>query len=204
MNDPVQFGRRTLARMLACDILYQMDLTGDDMEKVITGFVPMLQEGIDEEAVPPQDIPDISLEYVRMMLGDGAEIEELVSFGTERLAFPEGIPGFSREIVGLYIGHREEIDGLIASFADRWSLERMPMVDRNLLRLGFAELLYREDIPINVTINEYLELAKTFSTEDSSKFINGVLGKLVRDRCSKGLDEAIAGAAEDDRGDRQG
>jgi len=65
------------------------------------------------------------------------------------------------------------------------TLERMPVVDRNLLRLGFTELLFRSDIPTNVTINEYLELAKTFSTEDSGKFINGVLGKLVKD---KGLD----------------
>jgi transcription antitermination factor NusB len=189
VNEPMQFGRRTLARMLACDILYQMDLTGEDVEKVMRDFERMLQEGIEEEPVPPQDIPGISLEHVRMMLGNGAEIEELVAFGSESLVYPDGIPDFSREIVALYLEHREEIDGLIASFADRWSLERMPMVDRNLLRLGFAELLHRADIPTNVTINEYLELAKAFSTEDSGKFINGVLGKLVRDRCSRGPDE---------------
>jgi transcription antitermination factor NusB len=185
----MQFGRRTLARMMACDILYQMDLTGEGLEKVLKDFERMLQAGIEEEPVPPQDIPDISLEHVRMMLGGGAEIEELVAFGSESLVYPESIPDFSREIVDLYLEHREEIDDMIASFADRWSLERMPMVDRNLLRLGFAELLYRDDIPTNVTINEYLELAKAFSTEDSGKFINGVLGKLVRDRCSQGSGE---------------
>jgi transcription antitermination factor NusB len=186
VNEPIRLSRRTLARMLACDILYQMDLTGEDLEHVLEDFERMLREGIDDEPVPPQEIPDISLEHVRLMLGDGAEIEELVSFGSESLVYPEGIPDFSREIVDIYLENREEIDGLIASFADRWSLERMPMVDRNLLRLGFAELLYRGDIPTNVTINEYLELAKAFSTEDSGKFINGVLGKLVRDRLSQG------------------
>ncbi|MDD3719457.1 MAG: transcription antitermination factor NusB [Actinomycetota bacterium] len=182
MSETTPFSRRTLARMLACDILYQMDLTGEDLEKVTQDFLRMLQEGIEDERVPPQDIPGISLEHVRRLLGTSAEIEGLVSFASESFEYPEGIPEFSRELVDLYMSNREEIDGLLASYADRWSLERMPMVDRNLLRLGFAELLFRGDIPANVTINEYLELAKAFSTEDSGKFINGVLGKLVRDR----------------------
>ena len=185
MNEPKPFSRRTLARMLACDILYQIDLTGDDPEKVLDHFNRMLGEGIEEEPAPPEDIPAISLEYVRLLLGDSAMIEELVAFGSENLAYPDTIPDFSRELVEIYLRNREEIDGLIESYADRWTLERMPVVDRNLLRLGFTELLYRSDIPTNVTINEYLELAKTYSTEDSGKFINGVLGKLVKD---KGLD----------------
>jgi N utilization substance protein B len=174
--------KRTLARMLACDILYQMDLTGDGMEKVMDDFERMLREGIEEEPAPPESIPDISSDQVRLFLGDDAKIDELVSFGSQSLAYPESLPGFSRELVSLFRENREGIDELIGSYADRWSLERMPMVDRNLLRLGFAELLYREDIPTNVTINEYLELAKTFSTEESGKFINGVLGKLVKDK----------------------
>ena len=171
-----------MARKLACDILYRMDLTGDDLEKVMDDFNRMLKEGLEELPVPPEDIPKISMELVHVFLGNNAEIEELVSFSSEKFAYPEEIPEFSRELVGLFLENREEIDGLIASYADRWTLERMPMVDRNLLRLGFAELIYREDIPINVSINEYLELAKTFSTEDSGKFINGVMGKLVKDK----------------------
>lgn len=168
--------------MLACDILYQMDLTRDGLEKVVEDFDRMLREGIDEAPTPPEHIPDISLEHVRIFLGVDAKIEEMVSFGTRRLAYPDSIPDFSRELVNSYIANKDEIDVLIGSYADRWSLERMPMVDRNLLRLGFVELLYRSDIPTNVTINEYLELAKTFSTEDSGKFINGVLGKLAKDK----------------------
>ena len=186
MNESKSFSRRTLARMLACDILYLMDLTGDDPEKVIEGLDRMLQEGIEEEPAPPQEIPHISLEQVKFMFGSNADIEELVGFGSVELSYPEAVPDFSRELVGLYLDNRDEIDGLIVSYADRWALERMPMVDRNLLRLGFCELLYRHDIPANVTINEYLELAKTFSTEDSGKFINGVLGKLVREKGLQG------------------
>lgn len=186
MRESHPFSRRTLARKLACDILYQLDLTGERLEEVLEGFRRMLGEGVEESPVPPDGIPDISLERVRLMLGSEAEIEELSSFGSETLVYPQEIPEFSRELVDLYLAHAEEIDGLIDSYADRWSLERMPMVDRNLLRLGFAELLYREDIPPNVTINEYLELAKAFSTEDSGKFINGVMGRLVRDRDLEG------------------
>jgi transcription antitermination factor NusB len=189
VNEFIPFSRRTLARMLACDILYQMDVTGGSLEEVATDFERMLREGIEDEQAPPQDIPDISLEHVRLLLGSSAEIEELVAFGSESFEYPEGIPDFSRELVDLFLGNREEIDSLIASYADRWSLERMPIVDRNLLRLGFAELLFRGDIPTNVTINEYLELAKAFSTEDSGKFINGVLGKLVKDRDVGGVRE---------------
>lgn len=186
MDESKRFSRRTLARKLACDILYQMDLTGGDLEKVVHDFVRMLEEGIEEQSAPPEDIPRISLELVRNFLGNDAEIEELVSFASQGFGYPGEIPEFSRELVRLYLENREEIDGLIASYADRWSLERMPVVDRNLLRLGFAELIHRPDIPTNVTINEYLELAKVFSTEDSGKFINGVMGKLVKDRGLEG------------------
>jgi len=181
VNESHPFGRRTLARKLACDILYQADLTGEDLGEVVGNFRRMLEEGIEENPTPPDGIPDISLERVHLLLGEDARIEELSSFGSESLLYPPEIPRFSLDLVGLYLDHREEIDGLIDSYADRWSLERMPMVDRNLLRLGFAELLYREDIPTNVTINEYVELAKAFSTEESGKFINGVLGRLYRD-----------------------
>jgi N utilization substance protein B len=118
------------------------------------------------------DDPGAAIESYRRMLREGLE-----GMGS----LPEDLPGFSMELVRSYLEHKEEIDGLIDSYADRWSLQRMPVVDRNLLRLGFTELLYREDIPANVTINEYLELAKTFSTGDSAKFINGVMGRLVRD-----------------------
>jgi len=181
--------------MLACDILYQIDLSGDDLQKVVRELNRMLQEGIDEEPLPPQEIPDISLEHVRMLLGNNADIEELVSFRSASLTYPDSVPDFSLQLVEVYLDRREEIDGLIASYADRWSLERMPVIDRNLLRLGFSELLHCQDIPANVTINEYLELAKTFSTEDSGKFINGILGKLVRD---KGLQDRPEGEERND------
>ncbi|MDY6796804.1 MAG: transcription antitermination factor NusB [Actinomycetota bacterium] len=180
--------KRTLARKLACDILYQMDLTGEDLEEVTKGYRRMLREGIEETLASAEGISETSEELLRVFLGDGSEIKSLEPPQYFSWEPPRDIPEFSLRLVELFLGNRSEIEDLISSYADRWSLQRMPMVDRNLLRLGFTELLYKEDIPTNVTINEYLELAKAFSTEDSGKFINGVMGKLVDD---KGLDGEV-------------
>jgi transcription antitermination factor NusB len=140
----------------------------------------MLEEGVEEHPQPPDGIPDISQERVRLLLGEEAEIEELSSFGSSSLVYPGELPEFSLGLLRAYLEHGEEIDGLINSYADRWSLQRMPLVDRNLLRLGIAELLYLPDVPPGVTVNEYVELAKVFSTEDSGKFVNGILGRVAR------------------------
>lgn len=111
------------------------------------------------------------------------DFQPMIREGLEELDLPPGgIPEFSLELVRTYLSHKKEIDGLIESYSEGWTLPRMPMVDRNLLRLGFVELLYFPDIPVSVTINEYLELAKAFSTEDSGRFINGVMGSMVKDR----------------------
>ncbi len=79
-------------------------------------------------------------------------------------------------------GHLLEIDRVISDYSEGWDLERMPGVDRNVLRMSLYELFFVEDIPPGVTIDEAVELAKAFSTDDSGKFINGVLGRVNRDR----------------------
>ncbi len=71
--------------------------------------------------------------------------------------------------------HRAEIDGLIKRFSEHWRLERMSIVDRNILRLAVFELLNRPDIPAKVSINEAVDLGKKFGSEDSGSFINGIL-----------------------------
>lgn len=75
--------------------------------------------------------------------------------------------------------HSDEIDRLIEDAASNWRISRMAVVDRNILRLAVYELLYREDIPSTVTINEAIELGKMFGTEESGAFINGVLDKIA-------------------------
>ena len=74
--------------------------------------------------------------------------------------------------------HLEELDALIARYSEHWRLERMAAVDRNLLRLAAYELLYEPKIPPKVVINEAVELAKLYGTEDSGAFVNGILDRI--------------------------
>ena len=76
----------------------------------------------------------------------------------------------------------KEIDELIDRYSVRWKTSRLPKVDLAILRLALAEICYLTDIPVSVTINEAVELAKKYSTEKSSKFINGVLGTILRNK----------------------
>lgn len=77
--------------------------------------------------------------------------------------------------------HREEIDAIIRKFSEHWSLERMPAVDRALLRLGVFELAYVPDTPTGAIITEAVELAKQYSTKDSGRFVNGLLARIAED-----------------------
>lgn len=74
--------------------------------------------------------------------------------------------------------NRRKIDELISTYAEGWDMDRMPAVDRNILRIGIFELLWCHDIPDSVAINESLELAKTLSTDESAGYINGILGRI--------------------------
>nr|WP_315267689.1 transcription antitermination factor NusB [Microbacterium lemovicicum] len=87
---------------------------------------------------------------------------------------------YAREIVDGVIDNREAIDEQITTFAKDWSLARMPAVDRALLRIGVWELLYNDEVPAGVAIDEAVELAKEFSTDDSGSFVHGVLARVAR------------------------
>lgn len=75
---------------------------------------------------------------------------------------------------------RKETDELISEFSHTWTIQRMPAIDRNVLRLAIYELLERHDVPVAVVINEAVELAKRFSTEESGKYVNGVLSAISK------------------------
>ncbi len=85
---------------------------------------------------------------------------------------------FATQLLEQTIQHAETIDGLLIKYTEHWELSRMAVVDRNILRLGTCELLFLEDVPAKVSINEAVELAKRFGDVDSSKFINGILDKI--------------------------
>jgi N utilization substance protein B len=77
--------------------------------------------------------------------------------------------------------HEPKIDEMISQYAQNWELDRMAVVDRNILRQGIFELLWMEDVPSKVAINEALEVAKKFSTQESSRFINGILDRIHKE-----------------------
>jgi transcription antitermination protein NusB len=86
---------------------------------------------------------------------------------------------YAVEIVDGVTEHAERIDELISSYAEGWTLDRMPVVDRNLCRIGVFELLYRDDIDDPVAISEAVELAGELSTDGSPRFVNGLLGRIA-------------------------
>jgi N utilization substance protein B len=89
---------------------------------------------------------------------------------------------FTVELVEGAQEHRARIDEILAAYAEGWTIARMPGVDRAVLRLGVYELLWRDDVPDAVVIDEAVELAKSLSTEESPRFVNGVLARVLRDR----------------------
>ena len=86
---------------------------------------------------------------------------------------------FAKKLINEVISHQDELETLIKATVDHWEFERIAVIDRMLLRMGICEMLYFNDIPPKVTINESIEVAKTFSTEKSGKFINGVLDAIL-------------------------
>jgi N utilization substance protein B len=92
------------------------------------------------------------------------------------------VPEYAVALVEGVAANRPRIDEIIASYAEGWTLDRMPPVDRNVLRIGVYELLWRDDIPDAVAIDEAIELAKALSTQDSPRFVNGVLARILRSR----------------------
>lgn len=92
----------------------------------------------------------------------------------------EPLDDFARSIVAGVAAHRADIDRTIGGHARGWSVPRMPIVDRNVLRIGVYELLHGRDVPPAVVIDEAVELAKDLSTDDSPRYVNGVLSAVLR------------------------
>ena len=127
--------KRTQARELALQLMYQLDLRGDEV-----------------------------LDQVQAALAPGAGDPEMLDF--------------ARELVQGCREKQSEIDRQIEEVAKNWQLKRMAAIDRNILRLATYELLFREDIPPLVTINEAIDIAKKFSTKNSGPFVNGILDNI--------------------------
>ena len=99
-------------------------------------------------------------------------------FWTENEATDE-VKDFAERLVAGVLEKKKEVDVLIGKYATNWKVSRMPIVDRNILRAGLYELLWMDDVPAKVTVNEAIELAKSFGDDDASKFVNGILDQVL-------------------------
>lgn len=132
--------KRTHARELALQMLYQIDAQGTDA------------------------------------------LAQAESFLREQAPGDEEVVAFARALIHGTVEALGAIDEVIEKAAQNWKLSRMAIVDRNILRMAVYELLYAEDIPAKVTINEAIEMGKRFSTQQSGAFINGILDRIRRER----------------------
>jgi transcription antitermination protein NusB len=122
----------------------------------------------------------------------GQGTDEVNRFIARRLREPK-LCAFAHALVDGVLEHQLRIDALISEVAENWRLDRMAAIDRNILRLGAYELLYCDEVPTKVAINEALELAKRYSTAQSSRFVNGILDRLQ----SAGAAQVAKEAAEE-------
>lgn len=146
---------RRSARRLALDVLYEAEIRDSLPLEAFDGRSPeewvIPTTGDDDAAAPDEQAP-----------------------------VPD-VLAYARVLIAGVQENQAQLDALLARYADRWAVERMPIVDRNLLRIAIFELTGETDVPLAVAINEAVELAKSLSTDDSGRFINGLLGKIVEE-----------------------
>ena len=148
--------KRTRSREFALQILYQVDIKHSDINEILEDFW--------------EDRTDLAL--------SNQEKEALESDKKD----PE-IRKYTETLVNGTLQKLGAIDQTIERFAENWEIKRMAYVDRNILRLSTYEMLYLEEIPIKVAINEAVELAKRYGELDSSKFVNGILDRIAKTEC---------------------
>ena len=113
----------------------------------------------------------------------GSLRDALVDTTATRRIAPSRLP-YIREILSLLDEHMDEIDRTLRRYLDNWSLDRLSRIDRAVLRIGAIELLYRNDIPPKVAIQEAIHLAEAYGGDDSPRFVNGVLDALYKGRAN--------------------
>jgi N utilization substance protein B len=105
-------------------------------------------------------------------------LDDVAELATDRQN-QDAIFGYARDIVQGVVDHHEEIDDLLETFSQGWALDRMPNLDRAILRVAVWEILHNPDVPDAVAVNEAVEMAKELSTDDSGSFVNGLLSRIA-------------------------
>ncbi|WP_083828653.1 transcription antitermination factor NusB [Parafrankia sp. EUN1f] len=132
---------------------------------------------------------------------DMRSLRPMETLAARRAQSDPPVPDYASDLVEGVVAHLGDIDRHIASHAQGWAIDRMPPVDRNILRIAVLELFWRTDVPDGVVIDEAVRLAKTISTERSPAFVNGLLASLLQEKpqlLREGPEPAeLAGAGED-------
>src|SRR6185295_10218763 len=179
-------GKRRTAREMAVQMLYQSDLGGSQLPSIFNTFdlseylvrqagagrKPKRSDGAPEGA-EGEDVPELTDREPREFWSDPAE------FLKHKRRVEEAFR-YAQALVSGTVENRERIDTLIRGQADNWRLERMPAVDRNILRLAIYEMLFERETPKLVVLDEAIELAKKFGSEQSGRFVNGLLDGLLK------------------------
>ncbi len=152
-------------------------------------------------------------EFRRDAVDVAFDLEEVLARNIERYSEMVDDVSFIRALVNGVLKHIDELDVALQPIAPEWPIDQIARMDRIVLRIGLYELLYTQDVPPKVVINEAVELAKAFGGENSSKFVNGVLGTVLRQRSPETdpapqkiakTDASQAAAAGDDDSDATG
>ena len=162
---------------MAVQMLYQSDLGGSALPQIFASFD--LSEYLAQEAARERREGGKKPAGARDPAADRAE------YGRRKRRVEDAFL-YAQALVQGTLEHRARIDELIRGQADNWRLERMPAVDRNILRLAVYEMLFETDIPKLVVMDEAIELAKKFGSEQSGRFVNGLLDGLLKQHAFPG------------------
>ncbi|SEB69167.1 transcription antitermination factor NusB [Paenibacillus sp. GP183] len=130
-----------------------------------------------------QSLYQIEMNHVSPMDAVTSVIEEAENDNESELEVADEklSPDYIVELVEGTFTHKKEIDILLEEYLKGWQMDRLSRIDREVLRLAVYEMVYRDDVPPKVVVNEAIELSKHFGTEESGKFVNGVLGKMIKE-----------------------
>ena len=128
----------------------------------------------------------------------GVPVTEVHQFINRRLLGDANLIEFTEDLIAGVKEHQPQIDEMIEQVAENWRLDRMAAIDRNILRLGAYEALFRPEIPSKVAINEALELAKRYSTAQSSRFVNGILDRVLQLHAALAAEGRTKSASKED------
>ena len=129
---------------------------------------------------------ELALKFLYQSELNAGNIDEQMKLFLERNSLHDEVEVFMMELVKSTLKQMKEIDEIIQKFSENWVLDRMTVIDRNILRMGTCELLFNFSTPPKVAINEAVDIAKKYGNEDSPEFINGILDKIYKEIGQKG------------------